>query len=249
MNGELEKNGKRALQAGDVVNLAPKAVVQRMPAGLTLLHEDDHLIVVIKAAGLLTVASLEEKEETAQAFLNVYLEASGSQERIHVVHRLDRDSSGVLVFAKSFEIREALKERFASHDIDRIYIAVIEGVLPEDRGTFRSMLREDERTWRVRSAPNSATAKLAITHYRVIRKGTRYSLLEVTLETGRKNQIRVHLSEAGHPIAGDERYGAKTDPIGRLALHAKLLGFLHPVTGKKMTFTAPVPGGFTKLKL
>jgi len=207
-----------------------------------VLHEDDAVIVLLKPHGLLTVATERERENTLQAGLNRYL-AGGGRERIHVVHRLDRETSGVLLFAKTFAAREALKEQFAEHSTDRLYIAIVEGAMEPAEGTIRSNLFEG-RDLRMRS---SREGKLAITHYRTIEVKPPYSMLEVTLETGRKNQIRAHLSEAGHPVAGDQFYDATTNPLGRLGLHAKLLGFTHPTTGKRLTFTAPVPHGFRDL--
>jgi 23S rRNA pseudouridine1911/1915/1917 synthase len=248
VNGGIEKNAKRELRAGDVIDVARKEHHALLPPEIALLFEDEHLLVVVKPAGLLTVATETERERTLQAALNGYLRAKGLKDRIHVVHRLDRESSGVLVFAKSFEIREALKERFANHDIARVYVAIVEGVIDPPAGTIRTHVREGKDLM-VRSVDPRAfpDAKPAVTHYRTLRAGAGYATLEVTLETGRKNQIRAHLSEAGHPIAGDARYGAKTDPIGRLALHARLLGFAHPLTGRAMTFEAPVPDAFASV--
>jgi 23S rRNA pseudouridine1911/1915/1917 synthase len=243
VNAEVEKNARAMLDSGDTIEIAQKSVQRSLPEGLTILHEDDDVIVVLKAQGLLTVATERERETTAQAYLNRYLEGKG---RIHVVHRLDRETSGVLVFAKSFEIREALKEQFAAHDVDRVYVAIIEGQLEPPRGTFRSHLRE-RKDLRMESVDAHPDAKLAVTHYRTIRGNGRYSMLEITLETGRKNQIRTHLSEAGHPVVGDRLYGSTVNPIGRLGLHAKLLGFAHPASGKHMIFTAPIPRVFREL--
>ena len=249
VNGAIEKIARRELKAGDTIDLAGRDTPSQLPSAIQLLYEDDDLLVIVKASGLLTVASIGEKEITVQAYLNHYLKAKRSRDRIQVVHRLDRDSSGVLVFAKHLEVREALKERFAEHDIERIYVAICEGKLEPPKGTIRTHVKEDA-TYTVRSVPaNTVGAKLAVTHYRTIASGRRYSMVEVTLETGKKNQIRVHLSEQGHPIIGDDRYGARTNPIKRLGLHAKLLGFAHPRTGKKLVFTAPVPESFTKLAL
>jgi RluA family pseudouridine synthase len=242
VNGEVEKNARRALEAGDAIDIAQKSVHIALPPGLSILHEDRDLVVVLKANGLLTVATERERETTAQAYLNDYLKQKG-EDRIHVVHRLDRETSGVLVFAKNFETREALKEQFAAHSVDRIYVAMIEGELDPPQGTFRSLLRE-RRDLRMESVKAHPDAKPAVTHYRTVQTKGGYSMLEITLETGRKNQIRTHLSEAGHPIVGDRLYGSTVNPIGRLGLHAKLLGFDHPGTGKHMVFTAPVPAAF-----
>lgn len=242
VNGEIEKKAGRALESGDFVDLAQKSVQNALPPELAILHEDDAVIVVLKANGLLTVATERERETTAQAYLNVYLKEKG-EDRIHVVHRLDRETSGVMIFAKTFEAREALKEKFAVHDVDRVYVAMIEGAMSPPGGTIRSFLRE-RRDLRMESVDAHPDSKLAVTHYSTTESNGAYSMLEIRLETGRKNQIRTHLSEAGHPILGDRLYGSTVNPLGRLGLHAKLLGFDHPETGKRMVFTAPVPKVF-----
>ncbi len=205
--------------------------------------------MIHKTAGLLTVASPTERKETAEAFLNSYLGARRGESRVHVVHRLDRDSSGVLVFARNADMRERLQALFAAHAIERVYVAVIHGRLPEPNGTFRSHLTED-RSLHVRSTADEREGKEAITHYRTLASGPRYSMLEVTLETGRRNQIRVHLAEAGHPVVGDTMYGkGRENPLGRLGLHARQLGFVHPRTGETLTFAVPMPDAFRDLRL
>ena len=246
VNGEVEKDAKLDIADDDVVDVVSRSVARQLPSGLTILHEDIDVIVVLKAQGLLTVATERERETTAQAYLNVYLGAKRREERIHVVHRLDRETSGVLVFAKNFHAREQLKEQFAEHSVERIYVAIVEGTIDPPRGTIRSHLFERPDLKMVSVEPR-ADAKLAVTHYRTIKSNASYSMVEVTLETGRKNQIRAHLSEAGHPVIGDRMYGATTNPIDRLGLHAKLLGFVHPTTGKKMSFTVPMPRAFGAL--
>jgi RluA family pseudouridine synthase len=245
VNGAVEKDAKLVLNDGDIVDVGAKPTQRALPPGVTVLHEDDAVIVLLKPHGLLTVATERERENTLQAGLNRYL-AGGGRERIHVVHRLDRETSGVLVFAKTFPAREALKEQFAEHSADRLYVAVVEGTMAPPEGTFRSNLLEG-RDLRMRSVAAHADAKLAVTHYRTVEVKAPYSMLEVTLETGRKNQIRAHLSEAGHPVVGDQFYGATTNPLDRLGLHAKLLGFTHPTTGRRLSFTAPIPHVFRDL--
>jgi 23S rRNA pseudouridine1911/1915/1917 synthase len=247
VNGEVEKNARRELDPGELVEVGQKSVQPTLPPGLAILHEDDDVIVVLKAHGLLTVATERERETTAQAYLNAYLKEKRG-ERIHVVHRIDRETSGVLVFAKNFAAREALKEKFAAHDVERVYIAVIEGEMDPPRGTIRLHLRE-RKDLRMESVDAHPDAKLAVTHYRTIESNGKYSLLEIRLETGRKNQIRTHLAEAGHPVVGDRMYGSTVNPLDRLGLHAKTLGFVHPRTGNKLVFTAPVPKSFTKIVL
>ena len=245
VNGEAAVDAKQALEPGDELLVVSRAEAVTLPSELTMLHEDDDVIVVIKANGLLTVATEREPENTAQEMLNEYLRQKGGG-RIHVVHRLDRETSGVMVFAKNFRAREALKDKFAAHDMDRVYVAIIEGTMKPPAGTIQSNLLERQNL-KMESVKKHPDAKLAITHYKTIQVAGRYSMLEVTLETGRKNQIRAHLSEAGHPVVGDQFYGSTVNPLKRLGLHARLLGFVHPTTGKRMTFQAPLPQAFRKM--
>jgi RluA family pseudouridine synthase len=247
VNGSPERNAKRPIAPGDRVDVGSKRELR--DRRVAILHEDADLIVIDKASGLLTVASPTETAETVVAIVDDYLGAGRGGNRVHVVHRLDRDSSGVLVFAKNADMRGRLQALFEAHDIDRVYIAVVHGRLPAPSGTFRSRLVED-RDLRVRSTLDGREGKQAITRYRTLASGPRYTMLEVTLETGRRNQIRVHLAEAGHPVLGDTMYGAgREDPLGRLALHACRLGFVHPRTGRKLVFEAPTPQGFRDLTL
>jgi RluA family pseudouridine synthase len=246
VNGVLEKNARRGVVPGDEIDLANRSQLRGLSGALSILHEDDDVIVVAKASGLLSVATKDETEQTAEAFLNEYLRA-GEREKVHIVHRLDRDTSGVMLLAKSPLARDVLKETFKEHDIDRVYVAIVEGGPPTDEGAIRSYLREEPRTLMVRVVGERDGGKLAITHYRVVERGKLYSMLEVTLETGRRNQIRAQFADQRFPVAGDARFGAASDPFGRLALHARTLGFLHPRTGRKMLFTAPLPSEFQPL--
>jgi 23S rRNA pseudouridine1911/1915/1917 synthase len=245
VNGGTEKDAKLIIDPDEMVEVVARSDERVLPAGIAILHEDRDVIVILKSHGLLTVATEREREDTAQAYLNEYLGSAG-EERIQVVHRLDRDTSGVLVFAKNFFARERLKEQFMIHSVERIYVAIIEGAIRPAEGTIESDLLE-QRDLKMVSVDAHPDAKHAITHYRTIETKGAHSMLEVTLETGRKNQIRAHLSEAGHPVAGDKMYGAKTNPLGRLGLHAKLLGFDHPTTGKHLVFTAALPKQFRSL--
>ena len=247
VNGDTEKDAKRVVDPDEVLEVIAKSDQRVLPPGIAILHEDRDVIVILKSQGLLTVATEREREATAQAYLNAYL-GSGGEDRVHVVHRLDRETSGVLVFAKNFFARERLKEQFMIHSVERIYVAIIEGAINPAEGTIESNLFE-QKDLKMVSVDAHADAKHAITHYRTISSKGSHSMLEVTLETGRKNQIRAHLSEAGHPVAGDKMYGAKTNPIGRLGLHAKLLGFDHPTTGKHLVFTAALPKSFRDVVL
>ncbi|HEX7153954.1 MAG TPA: RluA family pseudouridine synthase [Thermoanaerobaculia bacterium] len=244
VNGELEKNARRDLEPGEVVDVAGKEPFRNLPPEIAMLHEDSDVIVILKSHGLLTVATERERDTTAQAYLNNYLgQKKGGEDRIHVVHRLDRETSGVLVFAKNAFAREQLKEQFAAHSVDRLYVAIVEGHMEPEAGRFATYLLE-QKDLKMVSVDAHPDAKLAITHYRTVRESAKWSMLEVTLETGRKNQIRAHLSEAGHPVVGDRMYGSEVNPLGRLGLHAQFLGFTHPTTGERLTFTAPVPRVF-----
>jgi 23S rRNA pseudouridine1911/1915/1917 synthase len=248
VNGVPERNARRPIGPDDQIEVAARSVRPLDPR-VRIVFEDSDLVVVDKAPGLLTVPSPEVQYETAETFLNAHYGGSADEPRVHHVHRLDRDTSGVLVFARNTFIRERLRVLFENHDIERTYVAIVHGKLRDPSGTFRSILAED-RDLRVRSVATSSEGKEAVTHWRTVASGRRYSILELTLETGRRNQIRVQLSEAGHPIVGDTMYGrGRDDDFGRLALHAKSLGFVHPTTGKMMRFTAEVPRAFRELAL
>ena len=242
VGGEVEKDARRLLDRGEEVEVGTKMSIKVVPEEISILHEDVDIIVIFKSHGLLTVATPRETEATVQAYLNTYLGARG-EDRVHVVHRLDRETSGVLVFAKNFHAREQLKEQFAAHTADRVYVAIIEGEIDPPKGTISSYLLERSDLLMV-SVESHPDAKFAVTHYETVETNGSYSMLEVTLETGRKNQIRAHLSEHGHPLVGDQMYGSEVNPLKRLGLHAKLLGFDHPTNGRRLTFTSPVPKVF-----
>ncbi len=231
------------LQPGQTVTLLPAAVKQAaLP--FPILWEDEDLLVVDKPAGLLSMASDKERERTAYHQAMEYVRAGDPKARIFIVHRLDRDTSGVLLFAKSERVKLAFQEQWGTIVRRRGYTAVVEGKPPREADTIRTFLRENG-IHKVYSVPNGG--KEAITHYQTVKQGKRYSLLEIDLATGRKNQIRVHLSELGCPVAGDRTYGAKTDPLGRLCLHAHELSFVHPLTGQETTYRAELPKGFRRL--
>lgn len=219
---------------------------RHQPGGLIILHEDRDILVVDKEAGLLTIATDDERTRTAYHLLTDYVRKGNakSRERIFIVHRLDRDTSGVLVFARTEEAKRKLQanwERTEKH-----YLAVVHGALARKEGTISSYLAENA-AFRVYSTQNPAQGLLSHTAYRVRLETRLYSLLEVTLLTGRKNQIRVHLAEQGNPIVGDKKYGHKHDPWRRLALHARSLTIEHPFSGKRMTFEAGIPDHFGRL--
>jgi 23S rRNA pseudouridine1911/1915/1917 synthase len=197
-----------------------------------------------KPEGLLSVATERgrDKQTTAYSILTEYVKRRGAGNRIFVVHRLDRDTSGVLLAAKTEKMKLALQDDWARLVKTRGYTALVEGKLSEKAGTLRSRLLENSAHVVYESADGEGQE--AVTEYRVLRESAAYSLLDIRLHTGRKNQIRVQFSGLGHPVAGDKKYGAKTNPLGRLALHAHLLELEHPFMGKLLSFAAEVPAGF-----
>ncbi len=214
---------------------------------LKILYEDAYLIVVEKKEGLLSVATDKQKERTAQHILNEYVKREHRNNRIFVVHRLDRETSGIMMYAKDEKTQHTLRNYW--HDIvyDRRYVAIVNGEMEKDQGTVASWLTD--RKLYVSSSPTDDGGKYSVTHYRTIKRANGYSLVELQLETGRKNQIRVHMQSLGHPVLGDERYGCEQNPLNRLALHAFKLCFQHPVTGERMEFETPYPGQFKGIML
>jgi 23S rRNA pseudouridine1911/1915/1917 synthase len=248
VNGANERDAKREIRPDDRVEISGKSAKAVDPR-VKVLFEDADLIVVEKANNILTVPSDKVRLETVENFLDHYLGGGPDDRRVHHVHRLDRDTSGVLVFAKNTWTRDRLKVLFSEHTVDRVYVAIVHGKLKPPSGTFRSFLAED-RELHVRSVADASQGKEAITHYRTTASGKHYSILEVTLETGRRNQIRVQFAEAGHPVAGDTMYGkGRDESLRRLGLHARDLGFVHPRTKKKLLFTSEVPKAFRDLEL
>jgi len=216
------------------------------PRGLSILYEDHDILVVNKMSGLLTVSTEKVRENTAYYLLNTYVRKGNqkSRNRVFIVHRLDRDSSGAIVFAKNENAKRYLQKEW--HGFKKKYYAVVHGTLPEKEGVITSYLAENN-SYKMYSVQDPKQGKLAKTAYKVLKENKKFSLLEINLLTGRKNQIRVHLSDAGCPVAGDGVYGEKKKGIKRLALHATSLTILHPHTKEKMTFEAKVPAYFKTL--
>jgi len=216
------------------------------PKGLTILHEDHDILVVDKVSGLLTVSTEKVRENTAYFLLNTYVRKGNqkSRNRVFIVHRLDADTSGIIVFAKNKNAKRYLQDEW--HGFKKIYYAVVHGTLPKKEDIITSYLAENS-AHKMYSVADPDRGKLAKTGYKVIRESNNYSLLEIDLLTGRKNQIRVHLSEKGFPVAGDKTYGQKGDSIKRLTLHAAYLTILHPYTKEKMVFETKVPAYFKSL--
>lgn len=213
-----------------------------------LAYEDTDIIVIEKGYGLLPMATerTDRKEETAYSIMREWVKWTHPRQKLFIVHRLDQNTSGLMMMAKNIDAKEIMQHNWNNMVLNRKYIAVVEGYIDDDSGVIRSYLTENS-AHEVYSTKNPEEGKLAVTRYKVLKRGQGHTMLEVELDTGRKNQIRVHLKELGHPIAGDRRYGARPSVIHRLALHAQTLRFVHPVTRREMNFATPVPGSFYKL--
>lgn len=213
---------------------------------LKIVYEDDDIIVVEKGYGLLSMGNDKKPDNTAYSILRDYVKWTNPLNKIFIVHRLDRDTSGLMMFAKSMEAKEKMQHNWNNMVLNRVYVAVVEGEPAEKEGTVKSYLVENSR-YEVYSTDDPKKGQLAVTRYRTIQTNGKYSLLELELDTGRKNQIRVHMHDLGYPISGDTKYGAEKSPLHRLALHAKTLRFIHPITRQIMDFSSRVPGGFMSI--
>ncbi len=213
------------------------------PKGVSVVYEDRDILVVDKRCGLLTVSTNKVRENTVYYLLNTYVRKGNqkSRKRIFIVHRLDRDTSGIIVFAKSEKAKRYLQEEWQG--FKKTYYAVVSGVLREKEGVITSYLAEN-RACKMYSVSDPEKGKKAMTGYKVLKESEKYSLVEIDLITGKKNQIRVHLADKGCPVVGDKKYGKKEKDIKRLALHAGVLTIVHPHTKEKMTFKTKVPEYF-----
>jgi 23S rRNA pseudouridine1911/1915/1917 synthase len=233
------------LEPGDIVTIAAgKQIPAASIEHLGIVYLDDAVVVVEKRAGLLSMGSESEKEKTAHRILNEHLKAltKSTLQQAFIVHRLDRETSGLMMFARSRALQATLQENWKN--VTKKYLAVVEGTPAKPEGTLRDSLVES-KSLRMHRVERGGV--LAITHYRVVRSGRDNSLVELTLETGRKNQIRVQMAGLGHPVVGDRKYGAATDPARRLALHSHELKFFHPVSGAPMEFHSALPGALMAL--
>ncbi|MBR4264342.1 MAG: RluA family pseudouridine synthase [Paludibacteraceae bacterium] len=253
-----------ALQPGDTVTVSSgRGNSQLTHPKLRIVYEDDDLIVVNKQPGLLTVAATPgSSETTAFSILRAYVKKQNARAGVYVVHRLDRETSGLLVFARSEQLQHYMRQYWRDLVTERTYIALAEGVLTPPEGKITTWLTEDKRNAVVYSSPVDDGGDIAITNYKVLKNSkhdvsannsqlstVNYQLVELHLETGRTNQIRVHLASKGCPVVGDRKYGHgnESSPIDRLCLHAKVLEFIHPVTEKKVRFESPVPKEFNRV--
>ena len=251
VDGRVVRRGDTTVAPGDRVELGvPRA---SFPSLLRLVFEDDEILVVDKPPGLLTIATERERERTAYRLLAEYVGAHGASTnaarrggpRLFIVHRLDRETSGLLVFAKSPFAKRRLQSQFEARSVERRYVGVVEGAVGEPEGTLRTRLRESQAL-KVHRTRDRSEGREAITDYRVIGRGPATTLLELSLVTGRRGQIRAQLADLGHPIVGDHVSGARLDPVRRLCLHATRLGFTHP-QGHRAVFESPAPPVFARL--
>ena len=211
-----------------------------------VLYEDEWMVVIEKASGLLSVANDTSKEKNAYHILRDYVRHDNPQAELYVCHRLDQYTSGILIFAKDEALQKEMRANWDFYVKERKYMCVTENVPPKAEDTIESFLTQNEHL-RVHSTNDESVGQLAVTHYRVIQSRGRYALIDVEIFTGKKNQIRVHMSEMGCPIAGDMKYGAETNPLRRLMLHNYRLAFIHPVSGELMRFSLPTPTAFRKI--
>ena len=236
------------LHAGETISVNTSREFQTFSnPRLKIMYEDDDIIVVYKGYGLLSMGTDRKQEGTAYWLLRDYVKRKDPRNKIFIVHRLDQHTSGLMMFAKTQQAKEAMQHNWNNMVLERRYVAVVEnGEIDPAEGTVDSYLAENS-AHEVYSTQNPDEGQHAVTRYRTLRSRGQYSMVELQLETGRKNQIRVHMKDIGHPIAGDRRYGAKTSPAHRLCLHAQTLRFVHPVTRRDMNFTSAIPAAFDKL--
>ena len=231
------------LAKDDIVIVSKKRIAKRERKDLPIIYEDKELIVINKPSGLLSVASDNEKGRTAYRLVMDYIRQFDKHDRIYVVHRLDEDTSGVLCFAKNEKIRDLLQKNWADIVTKRGYYAIVEGVMEKQSDTYIDYLKENSLNLMYVSN-SKVDSKRCVTKYTVIKSNANYSLLDIDIETGRKNQIRVQLGHRNHHVIGDDKYGEPSDPLKRLGLHSYELSFIHPLTKKAMKFVAPMPKEF-----
>ena len=245
VDGERTTQFDFALQPGMVVEIGkPNAKERFRSPWLNIVYEDKYLLVIDKKEGLLTNSPTKEKD-TAQSILNDYFINTQQRCRAHTIHRLDRDTSGLMLFAKSKEVALMFEEDWKRTVYDRRYVAVVCGCVEKKEGVVKSWLK-DNKAFVTYSSPTDNGGKYAETYYKTLYSTPRYSLMELQLETGRKNQIRVHMADIGHPVVGDSKYGNNDNSLGRLCLHAYKLCFHHPVKNEDMEFETPFPKVFSK---
>ena len=281
LNGQSVTAFDHPVRKGDILQILPKGVsIARATrsdareevekAGVKILFEDEHYLVVDKPSGMLSVSTANgsqaksgHREKTLYAILNAYVKVNARMQRkedlltgkepdrstakVWIVHRLDKGTSGAVIFAKDERAKDLLQSKWKELVLERKYVAWLEGCMEKDSGAVQSWLVENPKSLKMYAYPTEVKdGQLAITHYKLLQRSRRYTQVEFSLETGRKNQIRVHAAELGHPVAGDEKYGAQTDPIRRLALHAQTLVFRNPYSQKIVRCLSPLPESFDR---
>lgn len=246
VNGAPVTQYNLKLSKDDVVIVSKQRITKKTRKDLPIIFENDELIVIDKPSGLLSIPSDTEKGRTAYRMVNDYVQQKDRHNRIFVVHRLDEDTSGVLMFAKNPKIKDILQKNWNDIVLDRGYYAVVEGKMEKNEDTFIDYLKENSLNL-MYVTDDRKNGKKCITKYKVMKSNKNYSLLDVSIATGRKNQIRVQLGHRGHFIVGDDKYGEPSDPLKRLGLHAYKLKLVHPVTKKIMEFTSKIPSQFEEI--
>lgn len=248
VNGMPSTKYNRPIEPGDELQINFDGSFRTFSSpNLKIVYEDDDIIVVDKAYGVLSTSAGRNTTGTVYSIMRDYVKQNNEKARMFVVHRLDRDTSGLMILARSQKAREKMVENWSNIVSRRLYVAVAEGLMEKDSGTVRNFLVDDENNYEVHETDDSKLGQLAVTKYATLERGQRNSLVELEMRTGRKNQIRVHMRGLGHPVSGDRKYGGHSNPIRRLALHATIIEMQHPVTGKAMRFESPVPDNFLTL--
>ena len=247
VDGEPITQFDYSLRPGQQVEMSWDREVKNTPlCKLDIVHEDQDIIIINKPPGLLTIATDREKRRTAYSILSNYVKAQNPDNKIFIIHRIDRETSGLLIFARSEKVKQQMQKTWNASISQRSYIGVVEGTVTPPEGTITSWLTES-KAFVVYSSKKQGQGKRAVTHYRKIKGNSTLSMLQINLETGRKHQIRVHMQDLNYPVIGDKKYGSKLNPLGRMGLHAQTLEFTHPTTGKLCRFDTGIPKKFLKL--
>lgn len=248
VNGVPSRQFDLAVHAGDQlwVNFDRSFQVFSHPR-IKLVYEDNDIIVVDKGYGVLSTAAGKPSDDTVYNIIKKYARGFSDKANVYVVHRLDRDTSGLMLLTRTKQARDKLISNWNNMVIERKYVAVVEGDVAQPEGTIKSFLAENPDTFEMYSTDDKKVGRLAVTKYRLLKQGKRFAMVELEIKTGRKNQLRVHMQDMGNPVSGDRKYGGHPSPINRIALHATVLSFLHPITGKVVTFNSPFPDNFKKM--
>ncbi len=248
VNGVPSRQFDLVVHAGDQlwVNFDRSFQVFSHPR-IKLVYEDNDIIVVDKGYGVLSTAAGKPSDDTVYNIIKKYARGFSDKANVYVVHRLDRDTSGLMLLTRTKQARDKLISNWNNMVIERKYVAVVEGDVAQPEGTIKSFLAENPDTFEMYSTDDKKVGRLAVTKYRLLKQGKRFAMVELEIKTGRKNQLRVHMQDMGNPVSGDRKYGGHPSPINRIALHATVLSFVHPITGKAVTFNSPFPDNFKKM--